>query len=141
MKLLVALLASALVVAAACSESALPTAASPGLQLRPDAVVMGGCPTPFTLAGMIVGNADARAADNNGDGYACYLTERETVVAWTDNNVPLSQIGGCPNGFNLVGVPMHEEGANTGDANGDGLICTRTAGNGSTIVLDNNHRP
>ncbi len=139
MKLLAALLASTLLVAAACSES-VPTAANPGLPLL-DAVVRGGCPTPFTLAGMIGGNADALAADNNGDGYACSLTERETVVAWTDNNVPLSQIGGCPNGFTLVGVPMHEEGADTGDANGDEMICTRTAGNGSTIVLDNKHRP
>ncbi len=101
---------------------------------------MGGCPRPFTLASMIGGNADALAADRNVDGYACYLTEHEIVVTWTDNNVPLSQLGGCPNAFILGSIPMHEEGADTGDANGDGLICTRIAGNGSTIVLDNNHR-
>jgi hypothetical protein len=134
MKPLVALLAVALLVAAACSESALPTETRLGLQPRFE-MVQGGCPNPFTLtSGML--DADGQAADRNGDGIACYLTENEIVVSWTDNNVPLSQIGGCPNGFVLVMWKSMD--ANNVDRNGDGLACSRTNGTGSTIVIDNN---
>jgi hypothetical protein len=139
-KPLLAFLAVALLVAAACSESALPTESKLGLQPHFTTLVLrGGCPNPFTATGMSDGNPDALAADLNGDGVACYLIENEIIVSWIDNNVPLSQIGACPNAFSLV--PAKDMGmVDSRDNNGDGWVCIMTNGNGSTIVIDNNHR-
>lgn len=146
MKPLVGLLAVGLIVAAACSESALPTATRFGLKPRFElAVLQGGCPTPFTLGSIYDG--DGAAVDRNGDGLACYLRHTRTDgdfesvfgITWTDNNVPLSQIGGCPNGFDLrYLIAIDDYGER--DVNGDRLVCTKVSGNGSTIVIDNNHR-
>lgn len=144
MKPIIAGLAVALLVAAACSDSPLPTETELQLQPHFTLIVHGGCPEPFTLAA--ISDADGLAADRNGDGLACYLThsrtdgELETVfgTSWTDNNAPLNQIGGCPNGFDLEFLTKGD--AIDRDANGDGFVCTRLSGNGSTIVIDNNHR-
>ena len=99
--------------------------------------MLAGCPNPFTPTETL--DADGQAADRNADGVACSLTENGTIVSWTDNNVPLSQIGGCPNGFTLDYaknvVPMNTTDV---DRNGDGFACSRINGNGSTIVIDNN---
>lgn len=142
---LVLTVAAVAFVAAACSESILPT--EPEIVLSPRfelAIVQGGCPPPFTLASVYTG--DGATADRNGDGLACYLThgrtdgDVETIfgITWTDNNVPLSQIGGCPNAFDLRFLSKGE--GSDRDTNGDGLVCTRLSGNGGTIIIDNNHR-
>jgi hypothetical protein len=134
---LVAFLAVALIIAAACSESSLPTETEAGLQPHLASVVLAGCPNPFTLTETL--DADGQAADRNADGVACSLTDNGIIVSWTDNNVPLSQIGECPNGFTFDYaknmVPMNITDV---DRNGDGFACFRTTGNGSTIVIDNN---
>lgn len=145
MKPHVALIASALLVAAACSESALPTQTHLGLQPHFEiGLQQGGCPTPFTLASSIKQlSQEIEEADANGDGFACYLvthvTETEVFRTWTDNNTPFTQIAGCPNEFDFVRIDFETTGHST-DANGDGWICTRVSGNGSTIEIDNNHR-
>jgi hypothetical protein len=98
---------------------------------------LGGCPNPFTLSETL--DANGQAADRNADGVAYSLTDNGTVVSWTDNSLPSSQIGGCPNRFTFDYaknvVPMHTTDV---DRNGDGFACSRTTGNGSTIVIDNN---
>lgn len=144
MKLLLTVVAVALITAA-CSESPLPT--EPQMRLQPRlelAVVHGGCPSPFELGST---DADGAAVDHNGDGLACYLrhtrTDGDMVIVfgttWTDNNVPLSQVGGCPNSFDLRFLDKIDE-YNERDVNGDHLVCTKLSGNGNTIVIDNNHR-
>jgi hypothetical protein len=146
MKPLLAAVALALV-AVACSESVLPTETEFGLQPRFEIGVQeGSCPTPFTLAGGIAIDPDLRfdpEVDRNRDGFACYLethvAENEVFRTWTDNNIPFSQIGGCPNSFDLILINWETIGR-TSDLNGDGRVCTRVGGNGSTIVIDNNHR-
>ena len=60
---------------------------------------------------------------------------------WTDNNVPLSQIGGCPNGFTLIPAKSMDPKYADVDRNGDGLACSRITGNGGTIIIDNNSAP
>jgi hypothetical protein len=127
-------------VVAACTESPLPTESWSELKPRLGAA-LGECASPFVLSG--ASDADAQAADKNGDGYACYLTDRQDekiILIWTDNNVPLSQLGGCPNGFVLMKAPATKPGDETDDRNGDGYVCTRTASNGSTLTIDNTHR-
>jgi hypothetical protein len=139
-KLLVAFLAVAVLVAAACSESTLPTETKLELQPHFATVMQGGCPAPFTLTIYVEADIDAAAADRNGDGFACYLLDQQDAMifrTWTDNNLPLSQIGGCPNGFDIAQSGM--TWMDTFDRNGDFLVCTRTTSNGSTIVIDNNN--
>ena len=137
-KSFVAFLAVAVLVAAACSESTLPTEPKLGVQPHLVSVVLAGCPNPFTLTETL--DADGLAADRNADGVACSLTENGIIVSWTDNNVPVSQIGGCPNGFTLDYaknvVPMNDADV---DHNGDGFACSRTTSNGNTVVIDNNN--
>ena len=134
-KSLVAFLAVAVLVAAACSESTLPTETKLGVQPHLASVVLGGCPNPFTADNML--DADGQAADLNADGVACSLTENGIIVSWVDNNVPLSQIGGCPNGFDLAASGMTS--METFDRNGDSFVCIRTNSSGNTIVIDNNN--
>lgn len=148
MKPFVAFLAGALVVAAACSEARLPIEPkSPPQAGFEFGVLQGRCPNAFTLVYLIVAEfSEGREADRNADGYACYLGTDprtfDTHQIWTDNNVPLSQIGGCPNTFTLIHLNEIEiiDGSHgNGDANGDGLICIKSGGNGQ-IIIDNNHR-
>lgn len=145
MKPVIAFLAVALV-AAACSEAALPTKVEFGVQPHFEIGVQeGSCPIPFTLAFVALPghDPDGGAADRNGDGFACYLvthvTESAVFRTWTDNNVPVNQIGACPNGFDLIRKFLETTGHDS-DVNGDGWICTRVNGNGGTIEIDNNHR-
>src|SRR5687768_7184688 len=124
---------------AACSEFVLPSESITELRPHFD-VLRGGCPAPFTIIDIPLEEAPkagtpvspAVAADRNGDRAACYLTDQQdgkTIIVWIDNNVPLSQLGGCPNTFELAVAPSAEEGQPVGDDNGDGLICTKTTGN------------
>lgn len=146
MKALLTAVAVALV-AVACSESILPTAPEIGLHPRFEIGVQEGrCPTPFTLAGGIAIDPHLRFdpdVDRNGDGFACYLvthvTDDEVFRTWTDNNLPLNQIGGCPNSFDLILINWEIIGP-TSDINADGRVCIRINGNGTRIVIDNNHR-
>jgi hypothetical protein len=133
---LVAVLAVAALVAAACSESALPTETKSGPQPHLASATLAGCPNPFTLTETL--DADGQAADRNGDGVACYLVENEIIVSWTDNNVPMGQIGGCPNGFTPGYAKSMDPKYADVDRNGDGLACSRITGNGGTILIDNN---
>ena len=136
MKLLVVSLAVALVATTACSDAAVPTELNLKAQFT---AVQGGCPSPFTLIGIAAPPAEeappksgenvpvdpAVAADRNGDHLVCVMTDRQddqTIRVWIDNNVPLSQIGGCPNGFELTGAPAYFPGRPIVDINGDGLI-------------------
>jgi hypothetical protein len=132
---LVAFLAVAVLVAAACSESTLPTESKLGVQPHPASIVQGGCPNPFTAVNVL--DADGLAADRNADGVACSLTDNGIVVSWVDNDVPLSQRGACPNGFDLAASGM--TWMETFDHNGDSFVCTRINGGGNTIVIDNNN--
>jgi hypothetical protein len=135
-KSIVAFLAVAVLVAAACSESTLPTESKLGVQPHLASVVLGGCPNPFTAIDML--DVDGQAADRNGDGVACSLTENGIIVSWVDNNVPLSQIGGCPNGFTFTYAKSMDPKYADVDRNGDGFACSRITGNGATIMIDNN---
>jgi hypothetical protein len=135
-KSLVAFLTAAVIVAAACSESTMPTETKLGVHPNLASVVLGGCPNPFTV-GML--DADGQAADRNGDGVACSLTENGIIVSWVDNNVPLSQIGGCPNGFMFIYAKSMDPKYADVDRNGDGFACSRITGNGDTIIIDNNN--
>lgn len=154
MKLFVLSLAVALVATTACSDAAVPTELDVKAQFT---VVQGGCPPPFSLIvfedppaeeappkpGEEVPVDPAVAADRNGDNIVCVMTDRQdekTIRIWIDNNVPLSQIGKCPDSFVLTGAPGHQPGNVSADNNGDGLICTKTLNNGSSVVMDNNHR-
>jgi hypothetical protein len=134
---LVAFLAVAVLVAAACSESTLPTETKSGGQTHLASVVLGGCPNPFTAIDIL--DVDGQAADRNGDGVACSLTENGIIVSWVDNNVPLSQIGGCPNGFTFIYAKSMDPKYADVDRNGDGFACSRITGNGDTIIIDNNN--
>ncbi|HEY8833147.1 MAG TPA: hypothetical protein VIM21_11655 [Gemmatimonadaceae bacterium] len=116
----------------------MPTETKLGPQPRLASVVEGGCPNSFTADGML--GSDGQAADRNGDGIACYLVENDVIVSWTDNNVPLSQIGGCPNGFTLTYAKNMDPKYADVDHNGDGFACSRITGNGSTLLIDNNDR-
>lgn len=146
MKLLLTIAAVGLV-AAGCSESALPTQIASGVHPRFEIGLQEGrCPVPFTLAGRIAVDPHLGfdpEVDRNGDGFACYLethvTDDEVVRIWTDNNIPFSQIGGCPNSFDLILIDWETTG-HTSDLNGDRRVCIRVGGNGGTIVIDNNHR-
>src|SRR5688500_18607894 len=96
-------------IAVACSDSTLPTEYHWRLEAHSELGVQeGSCPGPFILASYYMKGSDPEAeeADANVDGYACYLVTHETEThifrTWTDNNVPFSQIGGCPNNFELV---------------------------------------
>jgi hypothetical protein len=110
MKSLAAVFAVGLLAVAACTESQMPTESLSGLNPR-FGPALAGCPGPFVLSG--AAEEDAQAADRNGDGYACYLTDQQdgnTIRVWTDNNVPFSQLGGCPNSFTLVYYPPVPDG-------------------------------
>lgn len=137
-KRLAAFLAVILFVAAACSESRLPTETKLGVQQHLANALLGGCPSSFTPGEML--DTDGQAADQNADGIACYLADNGVIVSWTDNNVPLSQIGGCPNGFTFTYAQIMDPKYADVDRNGDGFACSRITGNGSTILIDNNVR-
>jgi hypothetical protein len=47
--------------------------------------------------------------------------------------------GRCPNAFSLA-LAKDMGMVDSRDNNGDGWVCIMTNGNGSTIVIDNNHR-
>jgi hypothetical protein len=133
----IAFLAVAVLVAAACSESTLPTESKLGTQPHVASVLLGGCPNPFTAIDML--DVDGQAADRNGDGVACSLTENGMIVTWVDNNVPLTQIGGCPNGFTFIYAKSMDPKYADVDRNGDGFACSRITGSGATIIIDNNN--
>lgn len=134
-KRLAAFLAVMLFVAAACSESRLPTETKSGVQSHLASSLLGGCPNAFTPGETL--DTDGQAADQNADGIACYLADG-VIVSWTDNNVPLSQIGGCPNAFTFTYAKTMDPKYADVDRNGDGFACSRITGNGSTILIDNN---
>jgi hypothetical protein len=136
---LIAFLVTVVLVAIGCSDSTLATETKLEPQPHLRSVVEGGCPNPFTPINML--GSDGQAADRNADGIACYLVENGIIVSWTDNDVPLSQIGGCPNGFTFTYAKSMDPKYADVDHNGDGFACSRLTGNGSTLLIDNNDRP
>jgi hypothetical protein len=133
MRALLGVIAVACVLVACSDPPTDPVAVGSG----PSYVLEGFCPAPFTQSSIIIGSG-AGAADNNGDGVACYLDvmdpQDETAVhrTWVDNNVPI-QLGVCPGNFELVSAKQGE-GA---DRNADGFACQATRPNGNVVVVDN----
>ena len=134
-------------VSLACSETRLPTETEFQVQPRFEiGVVQGGCPSPFVLHffGEEAIDEEGLDADRNGDRLACYLvthvTDTEVFRTWTDNHIPMDQIGGCPNGFELSFATIVDRSGDR-DRNADGFVCSRLSGNGEWIAIDNNHRP
>src|SRR4051812_11051448 len=113
MRVLFAILAVALVVAA-CSDTPTNPAVNPTvLNLASDTQY---CPAPFTA--QLTRLDPPHEADNNLDGLVCKLEvlfdDGTAHLTFVDNNVPV-QLGYCPKGFDLAAVKAPKEGEPTVD--------------------------
>jgi hypothetical protein len=131
MRVLFAVLAAALVLAACSDTPTDPTGTRRDFGLSNVTLY---CPGPFT---MIPATKDP-TVNHNGDEFICEMLiladDNVTVVAtYVDNNVPVDQ-GACPEGFDVLSTKF---GSVETDRNGDGWICRALRPNKNEVLIDN----
>jgi hypothetical protein len=158
MRALLAVAALAAVVLA-CAETPNPTLGpafdeeAPPADTPPKGDPVGACSKNFSLsrspiAFKYTNNVGRSPADDNADGWICFLITKEptftadqsTVLRWgvavvIDNNIPPDEVGKCPLSFTATVAWGSEE-----DYNGNSVVCKVQAEDLGLVVVDDNHR-